>query len=121
LEGGVLLKYDTIFMRTAVPGRYTWRKRDDALPAIYTVERQMDGAFNRTFIAIAITGCFIVAIVPQELDETLWTGDTNIDFDVLGNCVADPPIDVLNVKMYRTQKAALADFPDLQTWDGPWD
>ncbi len=113
----MILKFNAPFTQLIALGNYHWNRFDPILLATYTVQRQNAGISNGVLIVINIGGCIVLARPQQDEDEQLWTGEEDLDFDVFGACVGDPPIETLSVKSYRTQKAAVADFPDLQTWD----
>jgi len=86
---------------------------------VYTIQRQQAFTLNRWFLVITAGTCVVVATVDQEEDEQLWTGADDIPFNVFGDCGGVDPIGELSAASYRTQNAALVDFPDLQVWD--WD
>lgn len=113
----MIIKFNLASTLLIPGGNYHWDRVDPALPAQYVIQRQQAGGSNKWFILISILGCTLLANVDQNEDETLWVGADDIDFDAFGVCAGDPPIDTLAVKMYRTQEAALVDFPDLQEWD----
>jgi len=119
LEDGVSVKFDGPATAAAARHLSIWQRTDEAVPITYSIIRQALPILNRWFILISEGTCIVRAIVPQALDEQLWTGAADIDFTVLGVCDVNPPIDTLNLASYQTEAAALVDWPDLQVWD--WD
>jgi hypothetical protein len=117
LEFGVLVKFDQALTDGLSGGQYAYRKIDAAIPISYFMFRQEHDANNKWLLIITSGGCVIRADIEQDEDEQLWTGGDEIDFVALGACAGDSPIDTLSAKMYRTQKAAQVDWPDVQLWD----
>lgn len=119
LETGVILKYRADVSEFLPNWSWLWQKTDDAIPIVYSVFRNAHPLINTWILLLSSGGCILRAIVDQEHDEQLWQGAEDIPFTTLGTCSGEgnSPIGTLSAKMYRTQAAALVDWPDLEVWD----
>ena len=117
LEDGVILKYDHEARPSFPRWLWLWSRTDAAIPITYLLARQANPNPNNWNILITQGACNVAAEIDQELDEQLWTGADDVPFVSFGCGVDDPPIETLNVRSYKTEADALADFPSLQVWD----
>jgi len=114
-----MVKFDAEL--TALTARWitNWRRIDTDLGITYFVNRQALPSLNRWQVVISANGCTTNAFVAQEEDEQLWTGADDIPFTAIGTCAGDSPILTLNAESFKTQAAAVVEYPDVQLWE--WD
>lgn len=117
LEFGVIVKFDWVLSNILSSSTWAWRFIDTPGLITYMIQRNAHPLLNNWTIFIISGGCVLRVVHEQALDEQLWQGGTDLPFVALGACAGDPPIGTLSAQMYRTQAAALEDWPDMQTWD----
>jgi len=117
LEDGVIVKYDREKSFETTPPTTTYFRDDTDLVVEYRIVKTTLDSPSQWRVLVLVNGtCLVRFTVVQPQGEELLT---EIDADPVlqvGVCDADPMIDEMKAQFYRTEDAALVDWPDAQIW-----